>query len=133
MPKLQHQRGQRVYAFRWGWPPDQVLVIDEDIGRGGQPAAQRVGFQRLRRMIAEGRVGLVLIDNLARVSQSATEVGTFLDLCGRAGTLVVVDGTVLDRPASSDDIQERLYHLVCPVLRGRHALHNGTRRWAPFA
>jgi len=35
------------HARALGWPPDRVLVIDEDLGLSGRSADARLGFQRL--------------------------------------------------------------------------------------
>ncbi|WP_206523083.1 hypothetical protein [Mesorhizobium sp. M7A.T.Ca.TU.009.02.1.1] len=34
-------------AVRLGWPPDRVVVIDEDLGKSGNGQVERGGFQRL--------------------------------------------------------------------------------------
>ncbi len=33
-------------ATAYGWPPERVIVIDEDQGQSGQSMATRLGFQR---------------------------------------------------------------------------------------
>src|SRR3954451_6036536 len=35
-------------AVAWGWPPDRVVVIDQDQGHSGATADGRAGFQHLR-------------------------------------------------------------------------------------
>jgi Resolvase, N terminal domain len=34
-------------AIELGWPPDRILVIDDDQGKSGSSAEGRLGFQRL--------------------------------------------------------------------------------------
>lgn len=43
----QLQYGLVEHARRLGWPQEQVLVIDEDLGISGASAEGRLGFQRL--------------------------------------------------------------------------------------
>lgn len=93
---LDYRRAQRVYAYRWGWPPEAVQVIDDDIGRPGTASESRSGFQRLCRLIARGRVGLVLVSDLSRLSRSVMDLCRFRELCRRKDTLVAVDGRVIN-------------------------------------
>ncbi len=92
--RIEHQRAQRQHAYRWGWRPAAVQVIDEDIGRGGGTTENRSGFERLCRMIARGEVGLVLVSDLSRVGRSVRDFYRFLGLCRRGNTLVAVDGKI---------------------------------------
>jgi DNA invertase Pin-like site-specific DNA recombinase len=53
---------QRQYALRQravalGWPIEQVVVIDRDLGQSGASAADREGFQQLVRDVGLGRAG----------------------------------------------------------------------------
>src|SRR5256885_15223452 len=47
-------------AAELGWPPQQVLVIDEDLGVSGSGNVERSGFARLIAEVALGHVGIVL-------------------------------------------------------------------------
>jgi Resolvase, N terminal domain len=54
---------ERQYALRQravalGWPPEQIVVIDTDLGHSGASAADRAGFQRLVSEVSLGRAGL---------------------------------------------------------------------------
>src|SRR5471030_2702982 len=53
------QYGLRSRAVQWGWSPDRVLVIDEDLGCSGASAEGRTGFQRLLVEVSLGHVGVV--------------------------------------------------------------------------
>jgi DNA invertase Pin-like site-specific DNA recombinase len=43
-----------------GWRPEQIIVVDEDLGLSGASAVERSGFQRLVAEVGLGRVGLVM-------------------------------------------------------------------------
>src|SRR3712207_9462067 len=61
----QHQESTRLqYALadrarQLGWHPEQVVVIDDDLGRSAASALDRPGFQRLAAEVGLGHVGLV--------------------------------------------------------------------------
>lgn len=57
-------------ACRLGWPKEQVLVIDEDLGLSGATAEGRVGFQRLLSEVALNHVGLILGVEMSRLARS---------------------------------------------------------------
>ena len=54
----QYDLKRRAHAL--GWPPDQIVVIDEDLGLSGASSVERNGFQRLVAEVGLGRVGLVM-------------------------------------------------------------------------
>lgn len=54
------QYALRERAVALGWPDDQIIVIDQDLGHSGASMADRLGFQRLVAEVGLGRVGLVL-------------------------------------------------------------------------
>jgi DNA invertase Pin-like site-specific DNA recombinase len=80
-------------ARQWGWAPERVLVIDEDLGLSGASAAGRQGFQRLLAEVALDHVGLILGAEMSRLARSNTDWHQLLELCARFGTLIAdLDG-----------------------------------------
>src|SRR4051794_18793853 len=57
-------------AAALGWPRDRVVTIDDDLGRSGQSAEGRPGFQRLLAEVALDRVGLILGLEMSRLARS---------------------------------------------------------------
>src|SRR5262245_20877289 len=55
---LQYRLVER--AIYLGWPRERVEVIDDDLGKSGASAQQRLGFQHLLAEIGLGKVGLVV-------------------------------------------------------------------------
>jgi DNA invertase Pin-like site-specific DNA recombinase len=43
----QRQYGLRQRAVALGWSPEQIIVIDSDLGQSGASSADREGFQKL--------------------------------------------------------------------------------------
>jgi len=55
------QYALRERAVALGWPLEQVVTIDSDLGHSGASAADREGFQKLVTEVSLGRAGIVLI------------------------------------------------------------------------
>src|SRR3954451_20260133 len=53
------QYALRERAIAFGWSPERIVVIDQDLGHSGASAADRIGFQRLVAEVGLGKVGLV--------------------------------------------------------------------------
>ena len=47
-------------ACQLGWPKEQVMIIDEDLGLSGASTDKRSGFARLTSEVALAHVGIVL-------------------------------------------------------------------------
>ena len=71
--RLQYGLADR--ACRLGWRRDQVVVIDDDLGRSGASTSDRPGFQRLVAEVGLGHVGLVLGIEVSRLARSRTASG----------------------------------------------------------
>ena len=58
LTKLQYALADR--AAQFGWMREQIVVIDDDLGRSVASIEGRLGFQRLVAEVGLGNVGLVL-------------------------------------------------------------------------
>src|SRR6266545_2358208 len=67
------QYALRQRAVALGWPAEQVIVIDEDLGRSGASAEGRDGFQRLVADVGMGRAGIVLGLEVSRLARNDAE------------------------------------------------------------
>ena len=89
-------------ARRLGWPQEQVLVIDEDLGVSGASVEGRLGFQRLLSEVAFNHVGLILGVEMSRLTRSCKDWYQLLELCALFRTLIAdLDG--LYDPTSYND------------------------------
>lgn len=68
-------------AVDLGWPRDRVVLIDDDLGRSGQSAEGRPGFQRLLAEVALDHVGLVLGLEVSRLARSCKDWHQLLEVC----------------------------------------------------
>ena len=79
-----------------GWAPEQLLVIDEDLGRSGASAEARSGFQRLVAEVGLGRVGLVMGLEVSRLARNSTDWHRLLEICALAETLILDEDGIYD-------------------------------------
>jgi DNA invertase Pin-like site-specific DNA recombinase len=91
----------RQYALRQratllGWPLTQVEVVDDDLGKSGQNAADRPGFQRLLAEVALGKVGIVLGLEMSRLARSCKDWHQLLEVCAVFDTLLADADGVYD-------------------------------------
>lgn len=75
-------------AIELGWASDQVLVIDEDLGRSGASAEGRPGFQRLVAEVGLDHIGIVLGIELSRLARSSRDWYQLLEVCALFSTLI---------------------------------------------
>lgn len=75
-------------AVELGWQPDQVQVVDEDLGVSGAGLADRGGFAHLTAEVALGHAGIVLGLEVSRLARNNADWYRLLDLCGVTNTLI---------------------------------------------
>src|SRR6201989_2741282 len=85
-----------------GWPAQQVLGIDEDLGVSGSGIIERSGFARLTAEVALGHVGIVLGLEVSRLARNNADWYRLLDLCGLTDTLIG-DADGIYHPAMFND------------------------------
>ena len=74
-------------ARAWGW--QEVLVIDEDLGKSGATVVGRTGFQRLVADVSLGRAGAVFSLEVSRLARNNRDWHQLLELCGLTNTVIV--------------------------------------------
>jgi DNA invertase Pin-like site-specific DNA recombinase len=117
-------------AYELGWSADNVLVIDEDLGRSGASAEGRPGFQRLVAEVGLDRVGMVLGIEMSRLARSCRDWYQLLEVCALFRTLIGDADGIYD-PASHNDrlllglkgtmSEAELYVLKQRMLEGKKA------------
>jgi DNA invertase Pin-like site-specific DNA recombinase len=83
---LQYRLVDRAAAL--GWQPDQVRVIDTDLGRSARTTDGRPGFEELVSLVNLEQVGIVLAYDVTRLARNCTDWYQLLDLCGYRQCLV---------------------------------------------
>jgi DNA invertase Pin-like site-specific DNA recombinase/transposase len=84
---------QRQYALvkraqTLGWVPEQISVVDDDLGLSGATTDGRRGFARLTAEVALGHAGIVLGLEVSRLARNNADWYRLLDLCGITDTLI---------------------------------------------
>ncbi|PYO00995.1 MAG: hypothetical protein DMD89_06540 [Candidatus Rokuibacteriota bacterium] len=95
------QRDLRHFALRWGWPESRVRVIDCDLGLSGTSTSKRAGFHQMLHLMDAGAVGIVIVQDVSRLSRDVIDFQIFLRTARETGTLICSNGVVCD-PASDD-------------------------------
>jgi DNA invertase Pin-like site-specific DNA recombinase len=120
------QYALRERAIALGWPAEQIVVIDQDLGHSGASAADREGFQRLVAEVGLGHVGLVMGLEVSRLARSSLDWHHLLEICAMTGTLILDEDGLYD-PATFNDrlllglkgtMSEAELHVLRARLRG---------------
>jgi DNA invertase Pin-like site-specific DNA recombinase len=84
-----------------GWPDSRIRVIDSDLGLPGASTWRRKGYLELLEQMESDGVGIVLVQDLTRLSRRSTAIASFLELAEEKGVLIYANGAIQD-PASGD-------------------------------
>jgi DNA invertase Pin-like site-specific DNA recombinase len=90
-----HQEStQRQYALKdraleLGWAPDQIRVLDADLGQSGTQMNNRQDFKTLVADVSLQKVGAVFALEASRLSRSCSDWHRLLEICSLTGTLIV--------------------------------------------
>ena len=83
-------------AVRLGWAPQDVEVIDRDLGLSGTSAAHRQGFRDLMSRVCLGEVGAVLGLEVSRLARSNADLARLAEMARLTGTLLIDSDGVYD-------------------------------------
>ena len=73
-----------------------VVVIDDDLGRSGSGLMERPGFQRLVADVCTGDVGAVFCLEASRLARNGRDWHHLIDLCGMVGAVLIDPDGVYD-------------------------------------
>ena len=99
---LESQRRQYALADRareLGW--NEVLVIDDDLGRSGS-GVHRPGFERLLAHLCQGEVGAVFCIEASRLARNGRDWHTLLEFCRLVNAVLIDEDGIYD-PRSPND------------------------------
>ena len=122
---------RRQYALReravaLGWSPDQLVVVDTDLGQSGASAADREGFQFLVGEVGLGNAGIVMGLEVSRLARNSTDWHRLLEICALGDTLILDEDGVYDPSHFNDRLllglkgtmSEAELHVLRARLRG---------------
>jgi DNA invertase Pin-like site-specific DNA recombinase len=84
--QLQYDLARRAAAY--GWPEEQIVTIDDDLGVSGRSLEGRTGFQRLLAEISLNHVGIVMGIEMSRLARNCRDWHQLLELCAVFGSLL---------------------------------------------
>jgi DNA invertase Pin-like site-specific DNA recombinase len=89
-------------AKELGWMPEQIRILDGDLGHSGEQAGHRHDFKTLVSDVAMGQVGAIFSLEASRLARSNKDWHRLLELCAITKTLVF-DGDGCYDPADFND------------------------------
>ena len=102
---LESQRRQYDLAgqiVKWGWPREQIVVVDEDQGKSGSTAGGRTGFGRLVAAVGRGEAGIVSCLEMSRLARNNVDWHQLVYLCRWTETLIADETGIYDPSLSTD-------------------------------
>lgn len=90
----QYDLRQRALAL--GWPAEQIIIIDNDLGQSAATAADREGFQRLVADVSLEKAGIVLGLEVSRLARNSTDWHRLLEICALTDTLILDEDGLYD-------------------------------------
>jgi DNA invertase Pin-like site-specific DNA recombinase len=138
--RLQYALVQRAQSL--GWHPDDVDIIDADLGLTGASAQHRAGFQELIAKVTLGQAGIILSVDVTRLSRNCSDWYPLLDICGYRNCLIADNDGIYD-PGSANGrlllgLKGQLSELELHTIRARMTAgllghrHNGAN-WHSFS
>ena len=99
---------RRQYALRdralaLGWPEEQVVVIDCDLGKSAASFQEREGFRRLVSEVSLGRAGVVMALEISRLARKFSEWSRLVELCALTDTILLEEGEIYDPSHPADE------------------------------
>lgn len=98
------QYGLATAAVGLGWTPQDVVVVDADLGISGRFGSEREGFRQLLSRVCLGEVGAVFGLEVSRLARSSAEFTRLVELARLTDTLLVDADGVYDLA----DVNDRL-------------------------
>ena len=83
-----NQRAMKERLLSFGWKPDQIVIVDSDLGCSGSEATARAGFQLLVTEVSLGRVGVVMGYDVSRLARNCRDWYHLIEICSIFDTLI---------------------------------------------
>jgi len=87
-----------------GWPAENIITIDQDLGKFGAESENRSGFQTLVGDVSNGLVGAVACIECSRLSRSSADWSRLTQFCAYTNTLLIDADGIYD----PNDFNDRL-------------------------
>ena len=119
--RLQYALKQR--ALSLGWRPEDIEIIDADLGLTGASVQHREGFKELVSKVTLSQAGIIFSSEVTRLSRNCSDWYPLLDLCGYKNCLIADYDGIYD-PASPNGrlllgLKGQISELELHTLRAR--------------
>ena len=104
----EYQRGLVEVARSFGWQDSQIQRIEDDLGQSGSSTERRIGWQRIKTMIAAKEVGAVFVVTISRLARQLLDFELFRLLAAANNTLLYTDGRFIDLADSNDIVLSQI-------------------------
>lgn len=98
--KRQYALKERAVAL--GWPLENIITVDDDLGRSGAESTHRSGFQRLVSEVSLDKAGMVMGLEVSRLARNCADWHRLLEICALTNTLIL-DEDGLYNPSDFND------------------------------
>jgi len=127
-------------AVKLGWPREQVVTVDQDLGISGRfsDGRARGAFKELIARVCLGEVGAIFGLEVSRLARSSAETQRLLEYCGLTDTLVIDSDGIYDLRDINDQLvlgvkgqlAQAELHVMAVRMQGarRHAAERGELR-----
>jgi len=100
-----HESRRRQYelaerAKELGW--QEIVIVDEDLGKSGASSINRSGFQKLVSEVCLGNVGAIFCIEASRVARNNRDWYHILDICRLLNTLIIDEENTYDTKLLDD-------------------------------
>ena len=124
------QRSQVEMARAYGWSEEQIVVIDEDLGKSGSTLDRRTGWQRMLEAIAANTVGVVFAANVSRLGRQMLPIEELRLLAAYHGTLLCLDGRFSDPSDPNDTVLTQIGASIAQYENKKRTEHMTNARMA---
>jgi DNA invertase Pin-like site-specific DNA recombinase len=134
----ERQYGLSEEAARLGWAPEQIFIVDGDLGVSGRDVAARESYKELVARVCQSAVGAIFGLEVARLARNNADLLRLLEFCALTDTLVVDADGIYDLQDFNDRMilglkaqwSEAELHIMSSRLQGakRHAAERGQLR-----
>jgi len=79
-----------------GWSPENIVIIDEDLGLSGKDSKWRNGFQYLMSEVSMAKAGAIFALEVSRFARNSADWHRLLEICAMTETLIIDEAGIYD-------------------------------------
>ena len=72
-----------------GWQPDDIMVIDCDLGQSGSGSSERSGFRKLVADVSNNEIGAIACLETSRLARNSQEWSRLMEICAITQTVLI--------------------------------------------